>query len=151
MDKELREHRDVRRGAVQRTGIDAQRMSTSNCGYHRTGRNPTVQSVMMMLQKTKQRKSGPTLRNNKLLSKQQKKRRIGARMRCKTAARWVVRKTLETENATNSEHPEEWCTSQHWQGDVADDGNVTIIEPGDGRTADDEFSTRPRGCEKKLA
>ena len=35
---------------VQRTGIDAQRMSTSGCGYHRTGWNPTVQSVMMKLQ-----------------------------------------------------------------------------------------------------
>ena len=35
---------------VQRIGIYAQRMSTSSSGYHRTGRNPTVQSVMTMLQ-----------------------------------------------------------------------------------------------------
>ena len=52
------------------------RMPTSSCGYHRTGRNPTVQSI---LQQTKHTKSGPTLRNNRLLSKQQKSRRIGAR------------------------------------------------------------------------
>ena len=84
------------------------RMSTSGCGYHRTGRNPTVQSVLMMLQQTK---SGPTLRNNRLLSKQQKSRRIGACIRCTTAARWVAGKTLETENVTKGEHPEEWCTS----------------------------------------
>ena len=51
---------------------------------------------------------------------------------------------------------------QHWQGDVADDRKVTIIESGDDRTADDEsdgklyiiwkneqFSTRPRRCEKQ--
>ena len=51
---------------------------------------------------------------------------------------------------------------QHWQGDVAEDRNGTIIEPGDGRTADDESdgkpyivwkkgqsSIRPHGREKK--
>ena len=86
---------------------DAQRMSTSGCGYHRTGRNLTVQSVVMMMQT----KSGPTLRNNRLLSERQKNRKIGARMRCTTAARWVAGKTLETENATKGEHLEEWCTS----------------------------------------
>ena len=39
MEKEQqipREHRDVRRGAET---VDAQRMSTSSCGYHRTGWN----------------------------------------------------------------------------------------------------------------
>ena len=39
MEKEqqiVREHRDVRRGAET---VDPQRMSTSGCGYHRTGRN----------------------------------------------------------------------------------------------------------------
>ena len=98
----------ARRGAET---VDAQRMSTSGCGYHRTGRNLTVQSVLMMLQQPKQTKSGLTLRNNRLLSKQQKNRRVGAHMRCTTAARWVAGKTLETENATKGEHPEEWCTS----------------------------------------
>ena len=93
---------------VQRTGIDAQRMSISGCGYHWTGRNPTVQSVTMMLQQTKYTKSGPTLRTNRLLSKQQKNRRVGACMRCTTAARWVAGKTLETDNAASGEHPEEW-------------------------------------------
>ena len=38
-----REHRDVRRGAER---VDAQRMSTNGGEYHRTGRNPTVQSVL---------------------------------------------------------------------------------------------------------
>ena len=67
---------------VPSTGVDAQGMPTSSCGYHRTGRNPTVQSVVVMLQQTKQTNSGPTLRNNRLLSKQQKNRRIGACTRC---------------------------------------------------------------------
>ena len=41
------------------------------------------------------------------VDEQQKNRRIGARMGCATAARWDARKTLETENATKGEHPEE--------------------------------------------
>ena len=32
---------------------------------------------------------------------------------------------------------------RHWQGDVADDWNVTIIELGDDRTADDESERKP--------
>ena len=75
-------------------------------------------------------------------------------IRCTTAARWGAGKTLETENVTTGENPEEWCT---WH-----DRKVMIIELGDDRTADDEsdgklyiiwkkeqFSTRPRRCEKK--
>ena len=78
-------------------------------GCHRTGRNPTVQSVMTMLQQTKQTKSGLSLRNNRLLSIHQTNRRIGACIRCTTAARCGARKTLETD----SERPEEWCTSSN--------------------------------------
>ena len=37
------------------------------------------------------------------MSKQQKNRRIGAHMRCTTAARWVAGKTTELENATTPE------------------------------------------------
>ena len=117
----------------------------------------------MMLQQTKYTKSGLTLRNNRLLSKQQKNRRIGARKRCTTAARSVAGKTAETENATKGERPEEWCTSSNaGKVDVADNRNVTISEPGDDRTADDESdgksniiweteqsSTRSRGREEK--
>ena len=76
----------------------------AGCGYHRTGWNPTVRGVMM-LQHTKQTKSGPTLRNIRSLSKQQHNRRIGACIRCTTAAKAGC---LETENATKGEHPEEW-------------------------------------------
>ena len=54
MEKEQQIHVNVEMyDEVQSTGIDAQRMSTSGCGYQWTGRNPTVQSVMMMLQQTK--------------------------------------------------------------------------------------------------
>ena len=41
-------------------------------------------------------KSGPTLRNNRLLNKQ-KNRRTDACRRCTTAAKWVAGKTLEDE------------------------------------------------------
>ena len=71
-----------------------------------------------------------SLRINRLLSKQQWNRRVGACMGCTTAARWVAGKT-------KGEH------LQCWQGDVADGRNVTIIDPGDDRTADDETDGKP--------
>ena len=89
---------------------DAQRMSTNGCWVPSDGMEPTVQSVMM-LQQTKLTRSGPTFRNNRCSSKQRKNRRFGACIRCTTSARWIARKTIETENATKGEHPEEWCTS----------------------------------------
>ena len=81
---DLCEHRDVRWCAE---AINAQKVSTSGCGYHQTGWNQT-QSV-----KTK---SGPTFRNNSLSNKQ-KNRRIDACRGCTTAAKWVAGKTLEDE------------------------------------------------------
>ena len=88
------------------------RMSTSGCGYHRTGWNPTVQSVMMMLQQTKQTNSELALWNNRLLNMQQKNRRIGAR-KMHDGRQGVAGKTLVTEKATKGEHPDERCTSSN--------------------------------------
>ena len=53
---------------------------------------------------------------------------IGARKRCKTIAKRITVKTPETENATKREHHLEFHAT--W--------NVTIIVPGDDKTADDE-------------
>ena len=124
------------------------------------GREGTRQyRAVVMMKKTK---SGPTLRNNRSSSKQQKNRRIGACIRCTTAARWVTGKTLRRGTQRRANVLRSGARFQHWQGDVADDGNVTIVESGGDRTADDEsdeklyivwrktdLSTRPRGCEEK--
>ena len=95
---------------VQREQELMRRMSTSGCGYHRMGWNPAVQSVLMMLQQTK---SGPYVEEQQVLDQATEESPIGARMRCTTATRWVAGKTLETENATKGEHPEECCTSSN--------------------------------------
>ena len=84
-------------------------------------------------------------------------------MRCTTAARWVAGKTLETENATNGERPEELCTSSNnskttWQMIVTfrSSNLETIGQPMTSPTEKlyiiwkkEQSSIRPRGREEK--
>ena len=78
------------------------RHSTRGCGYHWTGRNPTVQSEVMKWQRTN---SEPRAQEPQLAEQATEESPSGAHNRCRTIDRRIAEKTLETENAPKGEQP----------------------------------------------
>ena len=95
------------------------RHSTRGCGYHWTGRNPTVQSEVMKWQRTN---SEPRAQEPQLAEQATEESPSGAHNRCRTIDRRIAGKTLETENAPKGEQPEKWCMSPRAADYDADGG-----------------------------
>ena len=62
------------------------------------------------------------LKDHRLPSRRLKNRRVVHARGCTTAGRWIGRKTLETENATKGEQPDEWYMSPRAADHDADGG-----------------------------
>ena len=146
--------RDVRRGAET---VNVRRMSTSGCGYHgRDGTNSTERDDVATNEQWASVEEPQVVEQTTVESKnwctQDARRPPGGLLE-----RPLRRRTQRRANILRS-----GARIQHWQGDVADDRNVTIIELGDDGTADDlsdgktehmwkkdRSSIRPRGREEK--